>query len=75
MTVTLRGADDRLELDVSDDGCGFDPARVAAGNGLANMRDRVDALGGRLGWSAGPGGGTRVPGWVPAGPVTAALVG
>jgi len=75
VTVTLRGVDDRLELDVSDDGCGFDPARVAAGNGLANMRDRVDALGGRLGWSAGPGGGTRVRGWVPAAPVSAALVG
>jgi signal transduction histidine kinase len=75
VTVTLRGLGDRLELEVSDDGCGFDPARVATGNGLANMRDRVDALGGRLGWSAGPLGGTRVRGWVPVARVSAALVG
>jgi signal transduction histidine kinase len=60
---------------VSDDGCGFDLARVTAGNGLANMRDRVDALGGRLSWSTGPDGGTRVLGWVPAARVSAALVG
>jgi len=75
VTVALRGVGDRLELEVSDDGCGFDPAHVASGNGLANMRDRVDALGGRLGWSAGPLGGTRVRGWVPVARVSAALVG
>ncbi len=75
VTVTLRGVSDRLELEVSDDGCGFDPVHVATGTGLANMRDRVDALGGRLGWSAGPLGGTRVRGWVPVARVPAALVG
>ena len=37
----------------SDDGVGFDPATDAPGAGLGNMRDRIDALGGRLGSSAG----------------------
>ena len=36
-----------LELEVSDDGAGFDPGD-AGGSGLANMSDRVEALGGRL---------------------------
>ena len=39
---------------------GFDPRRHAAGAGLANMRDRVDSVGGSLDWARAPGGGTRV---------------
>jgi two-component system NarL family sensor kinase len=39
-------------LTVSDDGCGFDvaavEARPAGGIGLLNMRERIEALGGRL---------------------------
>jgi signal transduction histidine kinase len=66
VTVTLRGVGDRLELDVLDDGHGFDGALVATGNGLANMRDRIDSVGGHLSWTAAPHGGTRVSGWVPA---------
>ncbi|HEY2389237.1 MAG TPA: GAF domain-containing protein [Candidatus Binatia bacterium] len=41
-----------VRLDVHDDGCGFDAARVAserrAGLGLASMRERMDHLHGRL---------------------------
>jgi len=35
-----------LQIAVADDGIGFDPARTAAGVGLAGMRERVQALGG-----------------------------
>ncbi|WP_426163304.1 sensor histidine kinase [Pseudoduganella sp. R-34] len=35
-----------LQIAVADDGVGFDPARTAAGVGLAGMRERVQALGG-----------------------------
>lgn len=42
--VVRRG--DALQIDVADDGTGFDPARTAAGIGLAGMRERVQALGG-----------------------------
>lgn len=35
-----------LALEIADDGKGFDPAAVSAGNGLVNMRSRVEALGG-----------------------------
>jgi two-component system sensor histidine kinase UhpB len=37
---------DALQIVVADDGVGFDPARTAAGVGLAGMRERVQALGG-----------------------------
>ena len=52
-----------LAFEVRDDGRGFaDP--VNAGSGLANMEDRLSAVGGRLQVSAAPGCGTTVQGWV-----------
>jgi signal transduction histidine kinase len=58
-------AEDGLAFSVTDDGAGFDPAAAATSGGLANMRDRVDSLGGRLDWAAATGGGTRVTGHMP----------
>jgi signal transduction histidine kinase len=46
-TVSLTARDDALILSVRDDGRGFDPATVARGMGLKNIRDRVAALGGQ----------------------------
>ena len=57
-----RGA---LRFEVSDDGAGFDPAAAPAGAGLAGMRDRVGALGGRLTVSGAAGRGTTVSGTIP----------
>ena len=37
-----------LEIEIRDDGVGFDPAAPAPGAGLTNMRDRVAACGGTL---------------------------
>jgi signal transduction histidine kinase/streptogramin lyase len=50
----------RLALTVQDDGRGFDPAQRVDGNGLASMRRRVVALGGRLAIDSTPGAGTTV---------------
>ena len=49
-------------LVITDDGAGFDPARqVRAGHhGLANMRARASAVGGRFEIRSAPGEGTRV---------------
>jgi len=44
VAVARRGG--ALHIAVEDDGVGFDPARTAAGVGLAGMRERVQALGG-----------------------------
>jgi signal transduction histidine kinase len=56
--ITLR-QDDRLTLEVRDDGAGFTPARVSSG-GLHNMSDRIEVVGGRLVVDSSAGHGTRV---------------
>ncbi|HEX7169005.1 MAG TPA: histidine kinase [Acidimicrobiales bacterium] len=63
--VELRRRDGDVCFAIVDDGVGFDPEHAPAGAGLANMRDRVEALGGELAITASPGGGTRVEGRVP----------
>jgi signal transduction histidine kinase len=59
--IELRQASDRLRFEVRDDGQGFESPGVG-GQGLRNMRDRVAAVGGRLGVVSAPGHGTRVIG-------------
>jgi len=56
---------DALRFMVRDSGVGFDPSRTPAGNGIANMRDRLAAIGGTLTVEAAPAQGTRVSGYVP----------
>ncbi len=53
-------ADGETRLVVEDDGHGFDPDLVRMGAGLANMRDRIDAVGGRLDLHARRGAGARL---------------
>ena len=46
---------------IADNGVGFDPVVSAdVGNGLASMRRRAAALGGRLSVDSRPGQGTRI---------------
>src|SRR4051794_35643341 len=56
--VVVRAAGGRLEVEVADDGDGFDPAAATGGFGLAGMRERVELSGGRLDVTAGPQGTT-----------------
>jgi signal transduction histidine kinase len=63
------GTDGMVRLTVHDDGAGFDPAASVAegsGAGLANMRDRLDAVGGTVSVASRPGAGTTVTAEVPA---------
>ncbi|HEY3262397.1 MAG TPA: ATP-binding protein [Pseudonocardiaceae bacterium] len=57
---------DRMELVVADDGAGFAPGTAGGGSGLANMRDRAESLGGRIGLDSKPGHGTVVRISIPA---------
>ena len=72
--VTLTGTSSGLELTVEDDGAGFDPASTPEGSGLANIRDRVESVGGTVRTESAPGRGTRVyavlpsPSLAPTGP-------
>jgi signal transduction histidine kinase len=65
--VAIGYADGLLELEVSDDGRGIDP-QAMSGAGLANMADRVAALGGRVTIDSRPSEGTRVAMTLPARP-------
>ncbi|WP_396686808.1 sensor histidine kinase [Microbispora sp. KK1-11] len=51
-------AADGLRVAVTDEGAGFAPATT--GSGLAGLRDRVEAVGGRLEISSSLGVGTTV---------------
>jgi len=67
-TVRAWREGDALGFEVSDDGAGFDASAPLPGTGLASMRDRVDAYGGRLTLHSQPGRGTRVAGTIPVAP-------
>jgi signal transduction histidine kinase len=56
--MTLQALTDRLELRITDDGCGFD--RIRPGSGLANMQRRAQLCGGTLSITSPVGGGTDV---------------
>jgi signal transduction histidine kinase len=57
--------EDRLRVEILDDGPGFEVPRTARG-GLRNMRDRVEAVGGELLVDTAPGRGTRIAFSVPS---------
>ena len=63
--VRLREDGDQLSAEVVDDGCGFDVATTSRGNGLTNMEDRLDALGGTLHITSIPGTGTTLRAAIP----------
>ena len=62
--ISLRQGN-RLRFEVRDDGVGFTVNGMPAGAGLANMRDRIEAVGGRLAIESASGQGTCVSGSVP----------
>ena len=67
--LTLSYMDDEVVLDVRDDGRGFGPAGAAGpagGFGLVAMRQRIEALSGRLDVESEPGLGTAISARVPA---------
>jgi signal transduction histidine kinase len=59
--IQLRFTSMRVHLQVSDNGRGFNPARVPADHlGLNIMRERANSIGARLNIKSRPGAGTRV---------------
>lgn len=61
--VAVTQGDDVLVVRVSDDGTGG--ADVDRGSGLRGLRDRVEALGGRLTITSSPRAGTELEAWIP----------
>ena len=74
VTITLPKGGMCVEL--TDNGRGFDPARVAApGDGLSNMRERMKLVGGSLSITSRPASGTRLGFEIPPQPEAPALTG
>ena len=58
--VSLERTDERLRVQVADDGVGGAAPGAGGGSGLRGLADRVEALGGRLTVDSHPGHGTTV---------------
>lgn len=65
--VRLLTSDQRVILEVTDDGMGFDVRKMSAtlGHGLSNMHFRAQKVGGDVEINSEPGSGTTVLAWVP----------
>jgi signal transduction histidine kinase len=66
--VRLRDHSGQVDVDVIDDGHGFDVGAISRGAGLTNIEDRLAALGGSLRVTSSRGGGTTLHATVPAAP-------
>ncbi len=60
LRIYLERADAGMRLGVEDDGSGFDEAEPRRGFGLVTMKDRAEALGGKLRVDTRRGAGTKV---------------
>jgi two-component system sensor histidine kinase DevS len=65
--VILWVSNDRLLMEIKDDGRGFDQSRIkmSIGHGLANIQTRAKNAGGDVDIASEPGKGTSVLTWVP----------
>jgi nitrate/nitrite-specific signal transduction histidine kinase len=65
--VVVWTTDDRMLLEVRDDGAGFDPekTKTSIGHGLSNMETRVTNVGGEVDITSEPGKGTTILAWIP----------
>ena len=69
--VSVTQVPERLEVEIKDDGQGFDPQRVR-GMGLLGMEERVKRLGGKLKIESRAGHGTRIVAELPLEPAKSA---
>ena len=65
-SVTLKRSDNQVQIEVQDDGVGFDAGLLSEegsakkGFGLLSIRERLHNLGGHMEVQSSPGGGTKV---------------
>lgn len=65
--IALWSTDDRVLMEIHDDGKGFDMEKqsISIGHGMANMQTRAQSGGGDVDVSSAPGEGTTILAWVP----------
>jgi signal transduction histidine kinase len=64
----VRELPSQIEIEVSDNGLGFEPNLFREGFGLVGMRERATLLGGTLRVDSAPGSGTRISAEIPLNP-------
>ena len=62
VSVRLRSTDGMVEMEIRDNGKGFDPERIhdRGGLGITSIRERTEALGGKLSITSKPAEGTCI---------------
>jgi len=59
--IQAQASDSTFQLSIEDNGIGFDATRPRAeGNGLVNMKSRIESVGGEFRIESKPGGGAKV---------------
>ncbi|WP_440958255.1 ATP-binding protein [Oceanicaulis sp. LC35] len=46
LMISVQAGESEIRVDIRDDGAGFDPASVRSGQGLSNMKARMESVGG-----------------------------
>ncbi|MDB5753405.1 MAG: putative histidine kinase, classic [Ramlibacter sp.] len=73
--ISVHSYSNHVEVEIKDDGKGFDPQAVRPStHGLAGMRHRVEAAGGRFAVASQLGAGTRVTAVLPKAPLAIAAL-
>jgi signal transduction histidine kinase len=67
MTIRIAARESHIELQIEDNGRGFDPSEFPHGEGLMSIRRRVKELSGTVVWDTAPGRGTRLQATLPLG--------
>lgn len=64
--VNIKQTRQNITLEITDDGCGFDPKKVGVGGmGLSNMKERARKMGGKINIKSAPGAGTQITVTIP----------
>lgn len=58
--LQLTISEKELTICIRDNGCGFDPTQMSPGNGLSNLRERMQKLNGHCRIESSPGNGTSI---------------
>ncbi|MGK7924366.1 MAG: sensor histidine kinase [Spirulina sp.] len=64
--LAIAGSSTGIDLEITDNGKGFEPRENTTGFGLQGMRERVEALGGNFSLSSQPGSGCQICIAIPA---------
>lgn len=60
VSILIQKRDKSVEVEVKDNGCGFDPGETSGGFGLTGIRERTQQINGKLVIDSTPGSGTRI---------------